>query len=171
MPSIVVHDASCLFDLRKGRLLGQIKQLPHQFVIPLPIRTDEILDFTAQEWRTLDNGGMKTHDLPAKEMRQAERMKQQYGALSAHDCLALVTALSHRGSILLTGDALLRKVAGEKNIEVHGILWIIDELHREESCETELLVTALQIWMGDRSVFLPEEEIEQRIRALQGKSG
>ena len=47
---------------------------------------------------------------------------------------------------------------------MHGVLWIIDELLAAGACELELLVSALEIWMNDRAVFLPDSEIEKRLR-------
>lgn len=61
MTHIVVNDASCLIDLRKGRLLHVLCHLPHRFIVPLPIRESELLDFTPQEWALLDGGGMETY--------------------------------------------------------------------------------------------------------------
>jgi len=61
---VVVNDASCLIDLKKGQLLHVLRRLPYRFIVPLPIREEELVDFTAQEWRMLEDGGLGTHDLP-----------------------------------------------------------------------------------------------------------
>jgi len=53
MTCVVVHDASCLIDLRKGQLLEVLCHLPCRFVVPLPIRESELLDFTPHEWAIL----------------------------------------------------------------------------------------------------------------------
>ena len=66
--------------------------------------------------------------------------------------------------ILLTGDNLLRKVATARAVRVHGVLWIIDELHAAGVCEVELLISALQVWRADDAVFLPVAEIDKRLR-------
>ena len=47
-------------------LLQVLFHLPYHFVVPLPIRESELLDFTAQEWAILDHGGMETYDLPPR---------------------------------------------------------------------------------------------------------
>ena len=67
MTCVVVNDASCLIDLRKGRLLEVLCRLPCRFVVPLPIRESELLAFTPHEWTVLDRDGMGTHDLPPPE--------------------------------------------------------------------------------------------------------
>jgi predicted nucleic acid-binding protein len=163
---VVVNDASCLIDLKKGELLHVLLRLPYRFIVPLPIREEELLDFTAQEWRMLEDGGLAIYDLPAEEVAQVVALKREHSRLSAHDCFALVTTTCQENGILLTGDNLLRKVANTRAVRVHGVLWIIDELHAAEVCEVELLISALHIWRADDAVFLPPAEIDKRLRRL-----
>lgn len=155
MTCVVVNDASCLIDLKKGELLHVLLRLPYRFIVPLPIREEELLDFTAQEWRMLEDGGLATYDLPGEEVARVFALKREHSRLSANDCFALVTTTCQENGILLTGDNLLRKVATARAVRVHGVLWIIDELHAAEACDVGLLVSALQIWRADEAVFLP----------------
>lgn len=168
MTCVIVNDASCLIDLRKGQLLHVLLRLPYRFIVPLPIREEELLDFTPQEWRMLEDGGFTTYDLPGDEVAQAFALKRGHGGLSANDCFALVTAACQENGILLTGDGQLRKVATARSVRVHGVLWIIDELRAAGACEAELLIFALESWRDDRTVFLPGAEIENRLRRLRG---
>ena len=167
MTWVVVNDASCLIDLRKGGLLRVLLRLPYRFIVPLPIRMEALLDFTSQEWRILEDGGLATYDLPGEEVAQVFAIKREHTGLSANDCFALVTATCQKNGILLTGDANLRKVAVARNVRVHGVLWIIDELHAVGACEPDLLISALELWRDDRAVFLPRTEIENRLRNLR----
>ena len=167
MTWIVVNDASCLIDLRKGGLLHVLLRLPYRFIVPLPIRMEELLDFTPQEWRILEDGGLTTYDLSGEEVAQVFAIKREHSGLSANDCFALVTASCQENGILLTGDANLRKVAVARNVRVHGVLWIIDELRAAGACEADLLISALELWRDDRAVFLPLTEIENRLRHLR----
>ena len=57
---VIVHDASCLIDLSKGKLLRFVPKLPFRLIVPFPIRHSEVLDFTDREWRLLDEGGLET---------------------------------------------------------------------------------------------------------------
>ena len=43
MTCVIVNDASCLIDLRKGGLLEALCRLPYRLVIPLPIRASAAL--------------------------------------------------------------------------------------------------------------------------------
>lgn len=167
MTCIVVNDASCLIDLRKGQLLHVLLRLPYRFIVPLPIRMEELLDFTPQEWRMLEDGGLTTYDLPGEEVAQVFALKREHGGLSANDCFALVTATCQENGILLTGDGQLRRVAAAHDVRVHGVLWIIDELHSAGACEAELLISALELWRDDRAVFLPPAEIASRLLLLR----
>ena len=82
MTCVVVNDASCLIDLKKGELLHVLLRLPYRFIVPLPIREEELLDFTAQEWRMLEDGGLATYDLPGEEVARAVGQK---GAGADHE--------------------------------------------------------------------------------------
>ena len=134
-------------------------------VVPFPVRESEILKFTEQDWRTLDSAGLETYELTPTEVGEAVAVKGRHSALSANDCFCFVAARSHRG-ILLTGDAFLRRIAGASGLRVHGVLWVIDQLQAVKGCPTSLLIAALEAWQSDDAVFLPAEEIENRLRNL-----
>lgn len=170
MTPVIINDASCLIDLRKGRLLHSLCCLPNRLIVPLPIRESELLDFTSQEWALLDGGGMETYDLPPERMGGVFEIRHRHRRLSANDCFCLVATQCYEDGILLTGDGLLRKVAKEIGVRVHGVLWIIDELKAAEACDDALLIDALQIWKADPSVFLPSGFIDQRLRRLRRRS-
>ncbi len=167
MTPIIVNDTSCLIDLRKGRLLRFLCRLPHRLIVPLPIRESELLNFTAQEWALLDSNGMETYDLPPEQMVDVFALKRQHSRLSGNDCICLVTAQCHENSILLTGDRLLRKAAEAVGIRVQGVLWVVDELKAENICDDAFLVSALEVWKADRSVFLPGNLIDHRLHRFR----
>ena len=165
MNCVIVNDASCLIDLRKGRLLAAFCSLPYRIVVPLPVRASEVLDMSPSQWRALDEAGMITKDLTPDEIGQALLLKERKPGLSANDCFCLVIARSFPG-ILLTGDALLRRVATENGVRVHGVLWVIDQLGEAGLCARRKLIEALEIWQSDDSVFLPKHEISKRLKHL-----
>lgn len=165
MTRVIVNDASCLIDLRKGELLEVLHRLPYRLVIPLPVRASELLHVSDKQWQHLDDNGLVTHDLTPAEVGQALALAERHRALSANDCFCLVTARARRG-ILLTGDAQLRRVAADEGLRVHGVLWVVDELAAVGACPTSLLVEALQVWRDDSTVFLPRQEISKRLASL-----
>ena len=163
---MIVIDACCLIDLRKGELLNVICKLPYQFVVPLPVRESEVLDHSDSEWRVLEEGRMITYDLPPNEISQVLVLSKCHPSLSFFDCCCIVTSLVHSG-ILLTGDAQLRKAAKNQGLQVHGVLMIIDKLATMNICEISLLRQALEVWLADNSVFLPRDEINSRLKKLK----
>lgn len=165
MTRVIVNDASCLIDLRKGQLLAVLPGLPYQLVIPFPVRASEVLHFSDEQWQHLDDHGLITHDLTPAEVGQALALAERHRALSANDCFCLITARV-RGGILLTGDGHLRRVATDEGLRVHGVLWVIDELAAAGACPASLLVEALQTWQNDRTVFLPRQEISKRLASF-----
>ena len=167
MNRYAVYDASCLIDLEKGQLFRAIPRLPYRFMVPLPIRENELFDFTPSDWRILEDGGIDTYDLPAEQMALAWDLHRRHASLSTNDCVAIATAACHDDAILLTGDGAMKKVATSHDLCVHGSLWIIDELHAANACENDLLVSALERWKNDKTVFLPPAEIEKRLSSLK----
>ena len=134
-------------------------------MIPLPVRAAEVLDFSEAEWQALEEAGMITHDLTPDEVGQALGVKRRHPGLSANDCFCLVTAQVYSG-ILLTGDALLRRVAARNGLRVQGVLWVVDELEAVAVCGRSLLSRALKAWQSDETVFLPPQEISTRLEYL-----
>ena len=165
MRESIVNDASCLIDIRKGDLLTAFVELPYQLIVPLPVRHHEILDFSDNQWRALEAAGLTTYDLTPDEVGRAFVLKERYPALSANDCFCHVTAETHTG-ILLTGDNRLREIATQNGLEVHGVLWIIDELLSAQACSTCILKRALHAWQRDETVFLPDTEIATRLARI-----
>lgn len=167
MTSVIVNDASCLIDLYKVRLLPVMLKLPYRFVVPLPIRLAEALDLADRDWRRLDDLGLVTFDLPPERIADALRLRSLHPRLSANDCFCLVSAQCHDAGMLLTGDQLLRQVATQAGVRVHGVLWVVDELHRRGACRENRLISVLERWRDDRTVFLPRQEIDRRLRQLR----
>lgn len=168
MIRVIVNDASCLIDLHKVGLLPAMLTLPYRFIVPLPIRYSEMLDLTAGDWRQLNDCGLETFELQAELVGEAVRLTQENPGLSANDCFCLVTARHVRDGMLLTGDRRLRRVAQAAGLRVHGVLWVIDQLHANGLYGASGLRAVLEAWRGDRAVFLPRTEIDNRLRRLAG---
>jgi hypothetical protein len=67
---------------------------------------------------------------------------------------------------LLTGDILLTRVARDRELQVHGILWVTEQLRLLELCDHDLLHTALTLWRDDKSVFVPNRLIDAQLQVL-----
>ena len=156
---IVVSDSSCLIDLRKVSLLDALLSLPYEILIPNTLFDDELLKFSDAEKRALIRGGLKVVDLPGEHVLRARQLIRSVLHLSVNDGFAFVLAESHDGCILLTGDAHLRKLAVTHKIEVHGILWVIDQIYANRLKTGRTLHRALRLLANDPAVRLPRPEL------------
>ena len=156
---IVISDSSCLIDLRKASLLDAFLRLPYELLIPNTLFEEELLKFSAAQKTAMVRGGIKVVDLPGDSVLRARQIAREMPHLSIHDGFAFALAESHDGCILLTGDGVLRALAMERDIEVHGVLWVIDELHHHAQCAAETLLIALRLLAADPTVRLPQREL------------
>jgi hypothetical protein len=69
--------------------------------------------------------------------------------------------------LLLTGDGNLRVLAATNGIEVHGVLWIIDELHTNRLGTATILHAALLVLEQDSTVRLPARELSAFIKRYE----
>ena len=163
----VVFDSSCLIDMHKGGLLISMLNLPYDFQIPEIIFKDELLSISSSEKKSLKKHGLKVANLPGESVLEAHKYFKQNPKLSLKDCFALVLAEQISNCILLTGDANLRHVASNIRVEVHGVLWVIDEMRNHKIVNPSVLHKALSIFKNDEMIFLPEKEIKIRLRSLK----
>jgi len=156
---IVVSDTSCLIDLRKVSLLDVFLKLPYEILIPNTLFEDELLKFTDAQKRGLIRGGMKVVDLPGERVLRAQEVVGAIPQLSVHDGFAFALAEHHQDCILLTGDGSLRRLAAKHKIEVHGFLWVVDEIHQNRLTTAQRLYAALHLLSRDPAVRLPRREL------------
>jgi len=155
-----------MIDLRKASLLEAFLRLPYKFVMPNTLFEDEWLCLTVKEKKKLCALGLEVRDLPGSLVTNAGKYFNQYSPLKLNDCFALSLAEDIDNCILLTGDGSLRRVAENKKIEVHGILWITDELEKHNIVPYSVIHSALKLLNEDELVFLPAKEVLHRLRRL-----
>ena len=120
--------------------------------------------------RLADSGGRRARQLRfTAEAGCGSRSHQGQVSEAFGERLLLsgVDTVPRHGGILLTGDWLLRRVATQDGLRVHGVLWVVDELRNACACTADTLVTALERWRDDRAVFLPRRELDTRLRGLR----
>lgn len=156
---VVISDSSCLIDLRKVSLLEAFLRLPYEVLIPNTLFDEELLKFTAAQKKSLVRGGLKVVELPGDGVLRAREIARKFAHLSIHDSFACALAESRPGCILLTGDGPLRTFARKQKIEVHGVLWVIDELYDHKISTAATIHFALQVLAKDPTVRLPQHEL------------
>src|SRR5271166_703049 len=169
---IIVSDSSCLIDLRKASLLDVFLRLPYEILIPNTLFEEELIRFTAEQKEALVRGGLQIVDLPGESVLRAQEVVGALPHLSIHDGFAFVLAERNPGCILLTGDGDLRKLGLEHRMEVHGMLWLIDEIRAHGFATTETLLGILRGFVDDPTVRLPKRELVAQIKRYErGRDG
>ena len=111
---------------------------------------------------------MKVIDLPGERVLRAQAVIRQAPRLSVNDGFAFALAESQSDCILLTGDGELRELATRHQMEVHGVLWVIDEIHRNQIETAKTLLAALKTFSTDPTVRLPKREVSASIKRFSG---
>ena len=163
---IIVSDTSCMIHLEKATLLNAVLALPYTFVMPDTLFEHEWLGLAESDKKMLCDNGLEVRGLPGAAVTRAAAHFNRHKPLTLNDCFALALAQDIDDSILLTGDSALRTVAERNGIEVHGILWVTDELESHGIASPLKLHDALQLLHDDPLVFLPDDEVLRRIRHL-----
>jgi predicted nucleic acid-binding protein len=145
---IIVSDSSCLIDLRKGGLLEAFLELPFEFVIPDVLLENELLSLSRAE-RTLLRRSMEVAVLEEDGVKRAEEVLAETPALSTYDAFAFVVAEEREHAILLTGGRRLRGLAETHKIEVHGVLWVVDQLVVHGKASERAVVS--RFWFGRKT--------------------
>lgn len=124
-PALCVADSNILIDLHNGGVLDLLPRLPYRIVIP---------DAVMAELRRPSPGvvaaqGLEVGGLRGSSVQEAFEIRLSNPRFSVADLFALLLARD-RGAVLLTGDAHLRRLAKERALIVHGVLWVLEEMVR-----------------------------------------
>ena len=144
-------------------------KLPYEILVPNTLFEDELVKFTDEQKKMLLRGGLKVVDLPGEIVLRAQEIAHNMPHLSIHDGFAFALAESCPGCILLTGDGRLRKLASTHEMDVHGVLWVIDEIHSSGLATTEELLSVLQGFASDQSVRLPSRALATYIKRFESE--
>jgi len=157
---IIISDTSCLIDLKKASLIEAFLQIPYEITIPDVLFEEELLSFTQDE-KTLLREGLQILGLSGKEIIRVQSVARSNPKLTINDCFAFVLAESIQTSILLTGDSGLRTLAVTSKIEVHGVLWALDEMYNSCVIAPDVIYKALLKFDADHKVRLPDKEVKR----------
>lgn len=165
---IILNDSCCLIDLRKVGLLTKVLDLPYRMAVVYPLRAHELLDIPEHEWASLETAGLEVINVSGELVAEAEQAKRLVRGPSFTDCLSFVQARAFgHESILLTNDRKLRELARLHQVEVHGTLWLLDELLGHACLSHVEATNVLTAWDADPLVFLPKTEVQERLLRFQ----
>lgn len=160
---ILVNDTNIFIDLHSVGLLAEMCRLPYE-IHTVDFVVAEIAD--ADQLRIFDElvarGEISVDGFTADEVIEiVEEHSSVSGNLSIPDCSVCYFARKHNVP-MLTGDRRLRRYAEEQSIEVHGILFIFDELVKHDIISTSMAADRLEELFAINA-RLPKAEIRERI--------
>jgi len=83
--------------------------------------------------------------------------------LSFPDRTVLFHATLRNGTVL-TGESLMRKECERLGLDVHGILWVLDRMETEGTCNRSTLAEKLTYLMSLPDFRVPKGECEARLK-------
>ncbi len=156
---ILVSDTSVLIDLERADLLEETFLLPFEFAAPDLLFEREL---TGELGDSLIQLGLRIKELTSVELRRATAVNRQHTQLSVPDTFAFVIAES-RGWGLLTGDGTLHTLAISERIDMHGVLWVFDQLADGDHVGFDRLHSGLSSLFVHPRCRLPANEVRRRL--------
>jgi predicted nucleic acid-binding protein len=159
---VAITDVSVLFDLFKVGVLPEFFGLDidiytTDFIYNEILQSDEKNEFEI----FVRSGKLKILVVDDAEQETISTMELIYVNRSIADKTALFKALQMR-CILLTCDDKLKKEAIKRELEVHGSIWVIDQLVENEIIDKKKAVKVIEA-LKTTNAWLPLEELDKRL--------
>ncbi len=157
--SLLVTDSNIWIDLVNGEILAVVFNLPYQF-----ITTDfaKMEDMHAETWAALMNYKIMVLGSTQEQVNEIQQLRKKQPALSITDLASFVLA-KDLPAALLSGDKALRRIAEKNGIEVHGVLWVLDQLVDHQVVSAWEAADALESMLA-KSARLPLDACRKRIK-------
>lgn len=157
--TVLVSDTSVIIDLERGDLLESVFSLSVDFAVPDLLFHRELAGPLGDRLVAL---GLRVEELSSAEVQGATALRRANATLSLPDTFAFALAQGRQWT-LLTGDAGLRRTAEAHAVEVHGTLWVLDQLEGEGACSLADLAAGLAKASGHPRCRLPKAEVTARL--------
>lgn len=170
METIAVSDTNIFIDLIEVGLLDGFFSLPWE-IHTTDMIIHELKDATQKEKvvKYCTEGILYIKDYDAQEMPVLTEfyVSQRVTAkVSIQDCSVWLHAMKN-DCTLLTGDARLKTAATKTGVDVHGIIYVIDELVDKQVISKEMAADKLmELKMSNPR--LPQLEIDRRVKLWRG---
>jgi predicted nucleic acid-binding protein len=163
MMQLICSDTNIWLDFEKLKRIDWPFRLDCTYIMSAMAIDDEVLS-PADLSEKLISAGLMAVDMTDDELALLEQYTARHRRISTYDAIAMAISKG-RGIILLTGDKALKNAANAEGIEVHGLLWIIDQLLEADLITaSEHNVCMIDLKNNPSGRFrLPAGEIELRI--------
>jgi predicted nucleic acid-binding protein len=168
MQTIAIKDANILIDCVDIDILATVFQLPLVFKTTDFIWAEITSTTQRQAVQTfIDNGQLIVERFSPQEVIEISALSVQYSGISFEDSSAMYLA-QQQSAILLSGDGKLRTVCQAAKIRVHGILWLLDQIHAEGLISTAVACEKIKR-LQSTNPRLPRLAIQERVRRWCGE--
>lgn len=163
--TVLVSDTSVIIDLERGDILETVFTMNAEFAMPDLLFEREL---SGDLGLRLVGLGLRVEELSPAEVEAATVLSRADRSLSLADTFAFALAQARRWT-LLTGDAGLRRAAEAHQLEVHGALWVFDQLETGGVCGPRILHEALTKTASHPRCRLPRPEVARRLARYRVK--
>ena len=144
---LIISDASVLIDIESGELTSAMFSLPWQFAVPDILFSEELSVRHAH----LSQFGLISKTMGGELVAEAYNLRQKYVKTSVNDLLALTLAKNEQCQ-LLTGDKALREVAKELSVDIHGTIWLVEQMLQSKQITVGVARVSFQRMKDRKSV-------------------
>ncbi len=162
---IIVNDANILIDLVDLKILPYFFQLEFEFHTTAII-LDELFEMQKEAlFPYIETGSLIVDDISDEDLIEIFLIRATKPNLSEQDCSAFYQAQKDKAA-LITSDNTLRKFAQANNLEVHGHLWVFDNLVNNEILTGITAIKKLEELCNvvNPKLGLPKNECQKRIK-------
>lgn len=163
---VAVTDANIFIDLINLQLLSHFFNLGLQVHTTLQV-IDELHDHQAEKLMTYHiTGHLKVHELTAEEIESMYRFLDTK-KLSDPDKTVLFIARKEK-AMVLSSDGPARNIAKQKGIEVHGLVWLFDQLVDNNHISKDAACLSINTLLASNKRYREDtrmnEELNQRLQ-------
>lgn len=154
---LLISDANILIDVDVGGLIEPMFQLPYEYATPDILYEEEIKSHHGYYVKM----GLRPIELSEQAVIRTIELANKYRGVSSYDLSAFSLAEQEQAP-LLTGDQKLRKLCQEENHEVHGTIWLVENMLEKNIIDVDRADIAYKYMIEDGS-RLPEDKIKNQI--------
>ena len=160
---LLVSDANVLIDMDAGGLLKAMFALDYNFAVPDILFEEEL----KAQHPELPKLGLKSLELNEDAVKYVAELAVEYEqtGVSRNDLVALALA-SQETCPLLTGDSRLRQVCEDKDMDVHGTLWLVAQMLEQKVIGLAAARKAYRV-MRSAGRRLPWNEVEKQLESFR----
>lgn len=165
---IAINDANLFIDLFEIHLIDSFFLLNLEFHTTSLILAELDPNQLTYIQKFVEIGKLKIREISIAEIETFKNLPVQTQKLSINDLSLYFYALELKECMILTGDNRLKKEAEKIGFEVHGVLWVFEELVKYDFLEAKKASEILEL-LKRINLWLPIKECDRMIEKWKVK--